>query len=210
MLDKLLHPLGNICIQLKHLINLLPFVLLIFASCSRPGTTERQQAYTDSIAHSFVNVKDSVHAAWSRMIEDDDEKHFFMKRLLLEVSYTGVYDVQEYNRLVYLVDSLHAFRYDQITMMDSDLIDRYDEFSSDVSYQVIQFARTHPEYEKYGLMQELISDISEKNGNILLYRIHYDNHVREYNQLLKAEEELLKQLYPDSAIIIMPMFALPG
>lgn len=189
---------------------ILTLIQTVLIRCTTPESSEKNKEYVDSIAHTYTIVKDSVYAAWQRMIQDDDEKLFYMKRLLLEVSYTGLYDVHEYNRLVQLVDSLHAFRYDQFTMMDSDLIDKYDEFSSEVSYQVIQFARSHPEYEKYGLMQELISDISEKNGNILLFRIHYDNHVRDYNQLMKQEKGLLEQLYPDSTIRDMPMFALPG
>ncbi|MCC5930661.1 MAG: hypothetical protein JJU28_15560 [Cyclobacteriaceae bacterium] len=188
----------------------IPLALAVLFQCSAPESSEKSKAYTDSVAHAFVTVKDSVNAAWNRMIQDDDEKLFYMKRLLLEVSYTGVYDVDEYNRLIKLVDSLHAFRYDQFSMMDSDLIDQYDDFSSDVTYQVVQYARTHPEFEKYGLMQELISDISEKNGNLLLFRIHYDNHVRDYNQMMQDEKSLLEKLYPDSAIQTMPMFALPG
>ena len=41
-------------------------------------------------------MNDSVANAWQEMIADDDEKHAFMKRLLLEVAYTGNFDSAEY------------------------------------------------------------------------------------------------------------------
>ena len=44
-------------------------------------------------------LSDSVDYTWSVMIDDDDDKHVLMNRLLLEVSYTNNYDKEKYQEL---------------------------------------------------------------------------------------------------------------
>ncbi|MGF1636745.1 MAG: hypothetical protein ACFCUU_06685 [Cyclobacteriaceae bacterium] len=171
---------------------------------------ERETVVMDSLVLMYSSLNDSINVSWHRMTNDDDEKLFFLRRLLLEISYTNNYDKTKHSKLLERVDSLATIRYDQQTMSDSDLIDYYDSLSSAVAYEVITFAREHPEFEKYGLMQELINDISEKSGNVLIYRIHYDNYARERNQFIEANKKLLETSMPDSAFAPMPLFALPG
>ena len=47
-----------------------------------------QSAAQDSLLITYQALSDSVAQNWEIMIEDDNDKHVLMKRLLLEVSYT--------------------------------------------------------------------------------------------------------------------------
>jgi hypothetical protein len=144
------------------------------------------------------------------MIDDDDDKHVLMKRLLLEVSYTNNYDKRRFDELNNLIDQLKELRYDQKSMSNSSSIDEYDSATFDLSDQIFLFARNHPRFENTSLMGELIDDISAKNNYILMHRIHYDNWVKELNAFKESNKE--KLISNDASIETgkMPLFQLPS
>jgi hypothetical protein len=163
---------------------------------------------TDSLMIKYQALVDSVDANWTVMIADDDDKHVLMKRLLLEVSYTNNYDKDRFEELTALVDQLQPMRYDQTSMSDSDLIDRYDSATWDLTDKIIQFAREHPRYADYPLMEELINDINAKNNYVLMHRIHYDAWVKELNAFKASNGEKLIHEDPSIETIAMPIFEL--
>jgi len=175
---------------------------------SRPGAAETREI--DSLIMKIEILEDSIDRAWQTMIEDDDEKHQFMKRLLLEVSYTNMFDKKRYAELNQMVDDLKDMRYTRATMRNSDLIDQYDSATFEVSRQVIEFALDHPSYEKYPLMAELIDDINNKNGMILIYRVHYDGFAIEKNHLIMDHREKLESKLKNTDIKESPLFQLSG
>jgi hypothetical protein len=162
----------------------------------------------DSLVIRYQALADSVDANWSVMIKDDDEKHFLMKRLLLEVSYTNNYDEARFEELNTEVEQLKALRYDQVSMSSSDLIDEYDSATWDLTDQIIQFAREHPRYADFPMMEELISDINDNNNYVLMHRIHYDSWVKKLNAFKKEHVEELLQVKPGLEAEPMPLFEL--
>lgn len=173
----------------------------------------KKQSSSDADRHDLLLVKyaaleDSVNREWQVMITDDDDKHLLMKRLLLEVSYTNNYDKNRFRELNDLIDQLGAIRYDQKSMSNSALIDVYDSATFELTDQIIVFARSHPRYDDFPLMAELIDDINGKNNYILMHRIHYDNWVKELNSFKNDNESKLRET--DAEIESMPLFELPS
>lgn len=181
--------------------------LSILWSCENknPGSSETEN---DSLLIKYNALQDSVNHNWAIMIADDDEKLQFMKRLLLEVSYTNNFDKAKFQELNDLVDELKEMRYDQESMTNSSLIDAYDSATFDLSDQIIVFARTHPRYDDFPLMAELIDDINAKNNYILMHRVHYDSWVKELNSYKKNNSQKLLDGSDELQLEAMPLFEL--
>ncbi|MCG8309674.1 MAG: hypothetical protein MI975_19925 [Cytophagales bacterium] len=185
------------------------FLASVLISCSDKKPTSDSGA-TDSLLVKYQALNDSVESNWNIMIADDDDKHLLMKRLLLEISYTNNYDKDRFDQFNQLIDDLKSMRYDQKSMSNSSSIDEYDSATFALSDEIIRFARSHPRYEDFPLMAELIDDINAKNNYILLHRIHYDNWVKELNSFKAANKEKLMSSDPAIDIQKMPLFELPS
>jgi hypothetical protein len=169
-----------------------------------------QSVTQDSLLITYQALTDSVDHNWAIMIDDDDDKHVLMKRLLLEVSYTNNYDKGRFDELNNLIEQLKELRYDQKSMSNSSSIDAYDSATFDLSDQIFLFARNHPRFENTPLMGELIDDISAKNNYILMHRIHYDNWVKELNAFKEKNKEQLISNDASIETAKMPLFQLPS
>lgn len=190
-------------IHLKISLLSLTIAFLLLISCDRKNQ-QKNHIHDDSLAATLRVLHDSLDHSWAVMIADDDEKLSAMKRLLMEISYTGSYDKARHAELMALVDQLKQLRYDRITMENSSLIDQYDSATNDVSRMVIEFAYLSPAYEQSDLMKELVNDITYKNSMVLLYRVHYDKFAEEINDLHVEYRDRL-----DSVAKPLPLFKLP-
>ena len=181
---------------------------VIMNSCvnKKQGASEANQL--DSLLKTYSALKDSVDHEWKIMIADDDDKHKMMKRLLLEVSYTNNYDKDRFSELNGMVDQLGPMRYDQKSMSNSAMIDAYDSATFALSDQIIAYARDHPRYADFPLMEELINDINEKNNYVLMHRIHYDSWVKELNAFKKKNQKKILKADPGLEMESMPLFEL--
>ena len=186
---------------------LLGAALSILWSCENKNQGS-SEAENDSLLIRYTALQDSVNHNWAIMIADDDEKLQFMKRLLLEVSYTNNFDKAKFQELNDLVDKLKEMRYDQESMTNSLLIDAYDSATFDLSDQIIVYARTHPRYDDFPLMAELIDDINAKNNYILMHRVHYDSWVKELNSYKKNNSQKLLDGSDELQLEAMPLFEL--
>jgi hypothetical protein len=194
-------------IKSNYFILALGLLAVYLTSCeSKKSSVEGEGV--DSLMIKYQTLIDSVDANWNIMIADDDDKHVLMKRLLLEVSYTNNYDKVRFQELTSLVDKLQTMRYDQRSMSDSDLIDLYDSATWDLTDQIIRFAREHPRYTDYPLMEELIDDINAMNNYVLMHRIHYDAWVKELNAFKERNAEKLINEDPSIEKNAMPIFEL--
>lgn len=182
--------------------------LLAMSSCDKKSRSG-QDVSTDSLLIQYQALSDSVDRNWRVMIDDDDNKHFLLSRLLQEVSYTNNYDKDRLQELTGLLDQLKVMRYDQSSMTSSALIDAYDSATFAVCDQIFVFARNHPRFENIPIMGELIEEINAKNNYILMHRIHYDNWVKELNEFKKTNREAI--LSGDATVDVedMPLFQLP-
>ena len=93
-------------------------------------------------------------------------------------------------------------------MQDSGLIDEYDLVIASLINEVSSYASTHPKFENYPLMTELINDIREADNRVLFHRITSDKFAKEYNALIETNKDILSQIDPDLKFERKPLFEL--
>ncbi len=184
-------------------------VLISQCKNAREGSVKQKQE-TEALIMVYQAMNDSIDHAWDVMIEDDNQKHRLMKRLLLEVSYTNAYDKSRFDTLNSYIDQLKVLRYDRKTLADSKRIDDYDSASAAVSDAVIEYAVRHPAYNESKLMKELVDDINEKNSMVLIYRVHYDEFVKEREKFIRKNRKKLLRGLNESDLKELPVFTLPA
>ncbi len=190
---------------------LIIFLGLVIFGCKRSGEkTLAEKKKLDSLVMQYRTINDSIDVSWAKMIDDDDQKHQYMKRLLLEVSYTNNYNKEAFDSLNELVDTLDSLRYDQQSMEESELIDNYDSLTFMATNAICSFAQNNPRFSDFPLMSELIHDINQKNDMMLIYRIHYDNFVKARNEFIKKYSKKLDAYSTEVNFDPLPMFQLPG
>ena len=136
-----------------------------------------------------------------------DEKIMFMKRLLKEVEYTQNYDLAFHEKMDSMITSLQESRYDRTTMAVSSRIDNYDIATLEVADELIRYVQKHPDYERYPLMEELVQDIRQKNSDVLMLRVDYDQSARLYNSFVMENKKYMSDI--DSAHVQkLPLFAI--
>ncbi len=189
------------------LIYALPIVLgTIVFSCkmNKPKSIDEIKA----LRIEYDSLLAAADSAWHRMMTDDDENIFYMKRLLQEVSFTYEYDSLVYAGLLSRVEELKKSRYTRESMKDGNLIDKYDDLTDEVIHEVSRFASSHPRFENYPLMGELIAEITDLDGNVLLFRIGYDSATHAYNRFIEEYISHMDEIVPEGGYGIMGMFAI--
>lgn len=186
--------------------------ILVSTGCNshKETHTNKESAFTkiDSLRSTYLAINDSIVMSWNIMINDDNEKLSNLERLLQEISYAGGVDSTILNAFGRKITRLKALRYDQNTMSDSDLIDSYDTASQSVTSKIINFAMSHPQYERYALMSELVNDIIGADSRILHHRIHYDQFAKDYNLFIEVNEPILDEIESDIQHNKKPLFEL--
>lgn len=192
---------------MKHiLLSLLVLPLLLACGPSKKSSPEEQAR----LRQTYDSLYKEVNQNWRVMMDDDNEKIFYMKRLLDEITYTNEFDSVLIDSLRYSIVNLQALRYDSLSMADSDRIDAYDDATSQLSAAIRMTAKNHPEYESYPLMEELTLDILEANDRILLHRIRYDQAAREYNAFMEQNLDDLDPAVATKRPQKFPVFSLSG
>ena len=74
--------------------------------------------------------------------------------------------------------------------------------------EIISLASSHPEFQRYPLMKELISDIQKANGRVLRHRVNYDYVAKQYNQFIEAHQDELEEVDSLKTLKKKPLFEL--
>ena len=186
-------------------------ISIVLESCKRKREEAVTLAELDSIKMVYTALNDSLENAWTVMIEDDDEKLDYLRRLLKEVYYTDNYKEEEYDSLVNMVDALANMRYTQKSMARSELIDQYDSASFEIVRRVINYAQDHPEFENYPLMEQLVDSIQHAQNMVLIYRSRYDTFAKRVNTFVeKNEHRLIENDATTTRYKKYPLFELPS
>jgi hypothetical protein len=145
------------------------------------------------------------------MIDEDDRKLIYLKRLLQEVSRTNDYDTIKCELLMKRLEALKNFRYDRRSMSNSSLIDQYDSITIKLVPEIREFAQSNHKIKNVKLVGELIIGINEldNNNNILFKRVDYDKTAKKFNDFVMKNEEVLKENLPDADINKKPLFEIP-
>ncbi len=194
--------------RLSILITSLLLGFLIFSGgCVRKAKLSRNEI--DSLSAEYAALLASADTAWNIMMDEDDQKLFYLKRLLKEISYTNLYDTVQYASLMARLEDLKNIRYDKNTVSDSQLIDKYDSLTIKLVPEIVNFAKSHPRYENYPMWAELIDDILELDNNVLFKRSDYDREAKKFNEYLSRNEEPLMDNLPGLDLNKKPLFQIP-
>jgi hypothetical protein len=181
----------------------LPFLLFLLHACKEEKKKEEKapivQVPQDQLLVQLKTLEDSMNVAWTSMIQEDDLKLSYTKRLLEEVSYTKKYDVIGQAKLMEQYKALKGKRFGGQEVTDSESIDRYDAATDSLLKAVNALVSSTPNVENYPLCGELVQEITAMDNNVVLKRIAYDKWALQYNQLLEEQKESLSKLGPPSS-----------
>ncbi len=175
--------------------------IMLISSCKETGkknksekdSVPKTEAPQDQLKVKVDQLEDSSNAAWKFMIEADDQKIAYTKRLLDEISYTPKYNVVKHAKLMEKCTKLKAKRYDMANF-NSEKIDKYDQATDSLLKEVKALVLSTPNVENYPLCSELLNDISALDNDVVMHRVKYDNWAMQFNKILANHNEELKTL----------------
>ena len=177
---------------------LIALVTIIVFSCKESAKEEKKEAKEvlpqEQLQAKITMIGDSVQGAWAFMMEADDQKIMFVKRLLDEISYTKKFDIVVHAKLVEKCNALKSKRFDENTMSNSISIDKYDAATDSLLREVKALVLATPNVESYPLCGQLLTDINALDNDVVMHRVKYDNWVMEFNKVLDEHKDEIKTL----------------
>lgn len=174
--------------------------ILAFFTYSCKDTPKEEKKETkvaipqEQLIAKITMMSDSVKGAWTFMMEADDQKIAFVKRLLDEISYTPKYDIVKHAKLLEKCQALKAKRFDETSMSNSVSIDKYDAATDSLLREVKALVMSTPNVENYPLCGQLLNDITALDNDVVMHRVKYDNWAMEYNKVLDERKEEIAKL----------------
>ncbi len=156
------------------------------------------------------SLRVAVQADWMHLTASETRQLRNLGRLLDEISYVPQHDRLAVARLQMHLERLDTLRYDEVSVAESDRIDRFDAGRDSLVTATVRLAASTPNVESYPLIEELLDDIYLAQDSVLIYRINYDRQAKAYNAFLTARADQLRQLgSPYQGWRSRPLFELP-
>jgi len=179
-------------------LSLVGIVAMLVFSCKESPKEEKKETVValpqEQLKAKITMIGDSVKGAWMFMMEADDQKIAFVKRLLDEISYTPKYDIVAHAKLIDKCKALKAKRFDENSMSNSVSIDKYDAATDSLLREVKALVLSTPNVENYPLCGQLLNDITALDNDVVMHRVKYDNWAMEYNKVLDERKEEIAKL----------------
>ncbi len=196
----------------KFLLKYLPLALLLLVGACNPAADDKpaqapaKPADVAALQREYTALRDTLDGRWARMTASDDEKIFFQKRLLQELSYLPQANQALVKQLDVANERLKARRYAPATMV-SDSIDAYDSAQLAVLTPLRELAGPHVDPVKHHILGELLEAIQAHDDMVVRYRGLYDQAARAYNAWLQQHEGQLPAAAQGRPV---PLFSLTG
>jgi hypothetical protein len=154
-------------------------------------------------------ITDSLNTTWDAMVISDDQKIEDIKSLLEEISQKKGSDNNELKELQKLVKVIRSKRFNEHTMEDQGKIDAYDMATDSLITQTFALLKNTPATDTIPAIENLKDRIMGADNNVIIYRIHYDNWARQFNEYLEQHQgKLRKMKKPYSGYAKRPLFEL--
>jgi hypothetical protein len=158
----------------------------------------------DSVTDSYLSLQDSVLRSWNIMIHDDNQKIKASRNLLHELQVTsskdslGVYEEK--------LEHLKAMRYDQESMADPAVIEKYDLSSQQLTAELISIAEDRSEFGYNTTLQKLVNEVRIADQRMTLLRLEYDAITKKFNSFLQANKIYLTEISQKDSLELLPLF----
>lgn len=173
-------------------------VISLFVRCQSDNTREQtSEVNADSLQIQLNTLNDSLQTSWNAMIDSDDAKIRQIDQLLKDITQSCKYDKAAYAQVAQQQARLASKRYASPDSMTNEQIDRYDIATDSLLSNLRTF------YEKTNaatccpLCESLLENIETQHSEVVMYRIRYDNHAKEFNALVTQQKETLTALKPE-------------
>jgi hypothetical protein len=154
-------------------------------------------------------ITDSLNYSWDAMIISDDQKIEDIKTLVEDISKTKNPDNSEIRELQKLSKVIRSKRFNEHSMDDSRKIDAYDMATDSLIMHTLHLLKNTPAIDTLAKTEHLKNLIMDADNNIIIYRIHYDNWARKFNEYLEQHQgKLRKMKKPYSGYTRRPLFEL--
>jgi hypothetical protein len=182
---------------MKRIFLLLILSALFLANCKQTRDSNKiSNSKIDTTIQRLKVIEDSISRSWNYMAKNEEDMFFNINRLLQEIEYIPGHDKVVVDSLRKANERAKTIRYTQETMKNSALIDQYDELSTALVDNVLRFAQSVKGLEKHQVAVELMDEIPQQFQKIYLNRVHYDFHIKDYNQLLNKNKKKLEKRDP--------------
>jgi hypothetical protein len=174
---------------------LLPVLLLILVVACKEGKKQEKPVNLDSLQNVLTSLTDSLNASWSNMIASDDQKLRHIQtlvQLLEKLPHTNTY-VLDSVRI--LTTSMPDKRYHTIEEITLEKVDAYDA-ATDSLMNLVRKAYESADKKKCESCEALMNRISEIDGEVVTYRIHYDQQTQAYNTFVQQNQKNMAKANP--------------
>jgi hypothetical protein len=170
---------------------------LFLANCKQTRDSNKiSNSKIDTTIQRLKVIEDSITQSWNYMTKNEEDMFFNINRLLQEIEYIPGHDKDVVDSLKKAAQRAKEIRYTKESMASSELIDKYDELSTALVDNVMRFAQSVKGLEKHQVAVELMDEIPQQFQKIYLNRVHYDFHIKDYNQLLNKNKKKLEKRDP--------------
>lgn len=173
-------------------------IVILFTQCKTDQSKQQaSEVNADSLQTQLLTLNDSLQSSWNTMIASDDQKISEIGTLLQGIAKSCKYNKASYDQVLKQQSQLAAKRYVSSDSMTNEQIDRYDSATDSL------LSDLHTFYEKTNASaccpdcDSVLSDIEKQHGEVVMYRIRYDNHAKEFNALITQQKTILSTLKPE-------------
>ena len=185
-------------------------ISIISASCGSSKHNAEQTNFDriDSLRSHLLTIEDSLLYRWNIMLNDDNERIRSLAKLVKKLRSVDAIDSSQMASIQNELEELKKSRY-FMTKMTSEEIDTFDSVSFALSRKIVQISDSVGLSEKDDWVNDLISSIHAKEGQILLCRIKYDNVAKEHNEFVEIHKDVIDDIDSELHHTVLPLFELP-
>jgi septal ring factor EnvC (AmiA/AmiB activator) len=193
----------------KHHFSGIAFFCSVFAICScgnRHNPEETHFTKADSLTDTFLELKDGMLETWNTMINDDNQKIKSMHNLLHELKVSNPAQREEFSRYEERLNQLVKMRYNQKTMVNTQVVEEYDFASNSLVSELLSLSESQTQFAYNTTLQKLVESIRTADQRVENYRLEYDSIARQFNQFVDEHRAFLKEIDQDSFLEKRPLF----
>lgn len=194
------------CFAMKRVLGL-ALLLAAFTACNRTPKALDPMAASATKAQLAV-LRDSVDSRWTQMIASDDAKIVATSQILNELERSPGASQQQLRQLNQANSRLQALRYQQLTMQSAQ-IDRYDTVQDSLLAALRSLVAAPGASAPSSTVQNTFDTISQYDGQVVSYRVQYDQAAKQFNSYLQLHQSQLQNLGGQYAQLApLPLFEL--